>query len=506
MAQFVSILFVEDSKADQLAFQRFVEQALLPYKYDIAGTIQQAEQFLQNNSYDLIISDHKLPDGSTFDLFPICGEVPVIITTGTGDEEVAVSAMKAGAYDYLIKDFERQYLKFLPVAVEQALRQQHADKQIIMLSQALMSSNDCVFIADINDEIITANKAFYETYQFSEKEILGQPIKILWQDNTYPHFSDDTQWEVNNSEFYHQKKCGETFPVWLTRTFVTNRQGENIAIIHVARDVTTHKATQEALTDYATQQVALNEKLAESERELRALNKTKDKFLSILSHDLRNAFGAIRGYVELLADDYDEMNESEIRFMIGRMDGASNQLAKLLENMLYWARLQSDKVDFYPQFMRVDMLINEAARLFSVQAMSKNIELKIHMMTEMPAFADPNMIDSVIRNLISNAIKFTPSGGKVTVSLFDLKNQLQVEVSDTGVGIPPNMLSHIFEMDTSTSTKGTAMEQGTGLGLTLCKELVERNHGRIWVESVLNKGSRFFFSLPKVEKPVMMPA
>ncbi len=497
MSDSISVLFVEDSKADQLAFERLVAQESLPYDYDIAGTIGQAEQLLQNGKYDLIIADHKLPDGTTFDLFPVSGETPIIITTGAGDEEIAAAAMKAGASEYLVKDFERNYLKILPVAVEQALRQKNAERQIQMLSQALMSAYDSVFITNVEDNIISINKAFTATYGYSEDEINGQHSRILWEDANILNRVNGQKWEIHNGEVNHRRHNDEVFPVWLTRSYVFNKNRKPIAIVHVARDVTVQKANQEAITSYAYQLETLNQKLAESELHLRELNSAKDKLFSIISHDLRNAFSSIRGYSELLSFEYDDMEERERRTMIERLEMASGNLSRLLENLLVWARVQTDSVEHNPEKMRVDYLVQQAIRLYASQAADKKIALRAGLLTDAPVFADANMIDSVIRNLVSNAIKFTPSGGAVTITMLNAGNWVQVEVKDSGVGIPPEMIEQLFQVGSNFSTLGTEQERGTGLGLLLCKELVSLNGGKIWAESKPGIGSRFYVSLPK---------
>jgi len=257
------ILLIEDDKIDQMAFVRQVESEGLPYEYTIAGSVSEAREMLANKSFDIIISDYSLGDGTAFDVLEMVKRVPVILVTGAGDEEVAVRAYKAGAYDYLIKDPERNYLKTLPITVENAIRHKKTEDQMRLLSAAIMSTSECVYITDLEDKIIFVNKAFCKTYGYKEEEVIGKSSHILWMSktqNTYTRsvfrtsFSGD--WEI---AFYHKRKDGSLFPVSVSRSIVKDSKGNSIAVVGVVRDITQLIAVEDKIK-------ALNEKLQQRDR------------------------------------------------------------------------------------------------------------------------------------------------------------------------------------------------------------------------------------------------
>jgi two-component system sensor histidine kinase/response regulator len=237
--------------------------------------------------------------------------------------------------------------------------------------------------------------------------------------------------------------------------------------------------------------------LRQSEVQLRNSNATKDKFFSIIAHDLRGPFNAIIGFSDLLYNDYNHFDESEKISMIKNIHDASLGTFKLLENLLEWSRIQTGRS--VPNFEPVDLctIANTSLTFLKPMAEKKNIKLfsGIHFGTI--AFCDENMTTTIIRNLISNAIKFTPFGGDVRIWATMKETLVEITVGDTGVGMPPEIIQKLFLLDKSVKSRGTAGEMETGLGLILCKEFVELNGGTIEVESEPGKGSKFRFTLPK---------
>jgi len=236
------VLLVEDDKLDQMAFKRSVEEQELPYEYTIAGSASEAKSVLGSEKFDIIISDYSLGDGTVFDFFDVVKDTPLILVTGAGDEEIAVTAMKAGSYDYLVKDAERNYLKAIPITVENAIRHKKTEEKLRLLSGAIMSTNDSIYITDMEDKIIFVNKAFRETYGYKEEEIIGNNSNILWigkpqSESTRSVFQTRTvgsTWEVG---FYHKRKDGGIFPVSLSRSIIKNPKANEVAVVAVAHDI-----------------------------------------------------------------------------------------------------------------------------------------------------------------------------------------------------------------------------------------------------------------------------
>lgn len=232
--------------------------------------------------------------------------------------------------------------------------------------------------------------------------------------------------------------------------------------------------------------------------ELRILNNTKDKFFSIIAHDLRNPFITILGFTDLLLTDYKELDESEIVFYLEEMKKSAEISHNLLQNLLQWSRSQTGRIEFHPAKLNLKNLVNVNLELLQPSASNKEIVIKSEVEDSF-VMADEDMLNTIIRNLITNAIKFTPKGGMITIASKEVGKYAEVSVSDTGIGMNGDTVANLFKLDSTHSTLGTNNEAGTGLGLILCKEFVEKQGGKIWVESTLNVGSKFIFYLPLAE-------
>lgn len=228
--------------------------------------------------------------------------------------------------------------------------------------------------------------------------------------------------------------------------------------------------------------------------ELEKLNQVKDKFFSIISHDLRSPINALAGLLDLL--DKGAILPTELPEHIKELRVRFHHTRTLLNNLLDWTLLQMDKLNLQATRIDVNKLVEENIQLLGPMQ-NKEIAIQNDVPKPCLAFADSNTINLVIRNLITNALKFTNDGGKVLIRAVDQSNEWQVSVEDNGIGMKPEVLKILFDKTAPYTTRGTANEKGTGLGLILCKEFVEKNGGRIWVESTEGSGSTFFFTLPK---------
>ncbi len=238
-------------------------------------------------------------------------------------------------------------------------------------------------------------------------------------------------------------------------------------------------------------------KIKESEQKLREVNLAKDKFFSIIAHDIKTPFNAILGFSGLLQDDFDNFNNDEKKTFIKNINDAAEITFKLLENLLEWSRSQTGKIIINPEKIDLSLLINDTISFLKPTAEKKSIQIHSDVNYNTTVFADINMITTTIRNLISNAIKFSFPNGLIKISVKNIDNFIEISIIDNGIGISNEDLSKIFKLDAHFKKEGTAHEQGTGLGLILCKEFVEKNGGWIWAESEPGKGSSFKFTLPK---------
>ena len=239
-----------------------------------------------------------------------------------------------------------------------------------------------------------------------------------------------------------------------------------------------------------------NQELEARNTELNQLNKTKDKLFSIIAHDLKNPVGSITGLAQLLSSKFTTMAEDRKLLFVKNIEAAAESITTLLINLLDWSRTQSGQIIVKPvEFPLADVVVVNLM-LFKQQCALKDVETKSDVPVHITMSADRNMIDTVVRNLLSNAIKFTPRGGQILISAYNSSDELIISVKDSGVGMSQDKLSTLFNEETNNSTVGTSKEKGTGLGLIICKEFVEKNKGEISVESTPGYGTTFILKFP----------
>ncbi len=224
---------------------------------------------------------------------------------------------------------------------------------------------------------------------------------------------------------------------------------------------------------------------------------SKNKFFSIISHDLRGAFGIITNFVEIIQENREYLSDEEIEELLTDIGNTSKNTLELLENLVRWARAQTGSIKFNPENIEVQYLLEEACLKHNNIAQAKNIELKCNSASNPVIYGDNNMLHVILRNLVSNAIKFTNKGGTISLNGEDEGQFIKIIVADTGIGIHPELIDNLFTIDTKVSTQGTEQEQGNGLGLVLCQEFVKRNNGNIGIESTLGEGTKIWFTIPK---------
>ena len=246
-----------------------------------------------------------------------------------------------------------------------------------------------------------------------------------------------------------------------------------------------------------TERRKAEEAIKENESRLRELNATKDKFFSIIAHDLKSPFNSILGLSNMLADQVREKNHEGIEEYAGIIQKSTQRVFDLLMNLLEWSRSQTGRMEFSREYIELGALISEVIELLGESAHLKSITIIRELPRNMLVFADKAMISTILRNLISNAIKFTYPGGKIVISSDKKPDELMISISDNGIGIKKEVIDKLFRIDETYIAPGTQEEKGTGLGLILCKEFIEKHGGKIWVESEVDKGSTFYFTIPK---------
>lgn len=368
----------------------------------------------------------------------------------------------------------------------------HAERQIKTLSTAVTQSPAAIMITDLDGNIEYVNPQFSRISGYSYQEVNGKNPRFL-RSEYHPESYYKTLWEtiisgkIWRGEFYNRHKNGGYFWESTTIAPITGENGKINKFVAVKQDITEQKQAQKALQ--------------ESEKELREANVTKDKFLSIISHDLKSPFNLLLGFSELLLKNHKKYPLEKRERMISNLYKTTQNTYKLLENLLTWARSQSGRIEFAPQKLDLGVSAKSIVAQFEETAQNKEIALSSQIQNECFVWADKNMLHTILRNLVSNAIKFTHKGGKVCLSAEKISNELlKIGVQDTGVGIAPEKINELFRIDKNFSATGTAQERGTGLGLMICKEFIEKHQGKIDVQSQPGKGSVFYFTMPLAGK------
>lgn len=256
----------------------------------------------------------------------------------------------------------------------------------------------------------------------------------------------------------------------------------------------------EKLTEEIEERKATEQTLQVSQKELRTANAAKDKFFSIIAHDLKNPFNGIIGLSTILLEEYDRFSAEKQKELLLNIKSSASNTFRLLQNLLDWSQTQTGKIAFEPRQFEIGPVIAEIIELVRPTAENKNIRLEMALSEGLIVLADMNMFGTVIRNLLQNGIKFTKPGGWVGIETCRVGSMVEISIKDTGVGISPETLNKLFMINASVASCGTAGEEGTGLGLILCHEFIEKNNGQIRVESSPGMGSTFVVAFPEVVK------
>jgi PAS domain S-box-containing protein len=306
------------------------------------------------------------------------------------------------------------------------------------------------------------------------------------------------------------KLVGTASKIWLG---VPIRVRQEVIGVVVMQDYENENAISDeelSMVEFISDQIGIamdrimsRRELIESEKKLREVNAAKDRFFSILSHDLKNPFITINGYLEILQEDYETLNDEERKTYLRDIASASGKTFELLQTLLTWSRSQRGEIEVNKSKIFFVELVNESLAPLWETAKKKNINLNVLVDNDLIVYTDKFMIETVIRNLVSNSIKFTKEGGTVFIETKCSDDYVIISVRDTGIGMSKETIDKLFRLDEKITSKGTNNEEGTGLGLILCKEFVEKNGGVISVKSVEKKGSEFTIKLSSRDNGVI---
>lgn len=387
-------------------------------------------------------------------------------------------------------EFKQTYCVFKDIT-EQRKAEQALKESEEKFRRILENAEDMIYRISLPD-------GKYQFVSNAAAKIAGCPIEEIFNSPFIGHKLIHPDWKEyyesglkdlldgNLKPFYEYKiinRKGKEKWLYQRSNLIYGDDHKPIAIEGIVTDITDIKEAEQALK--------------ESESRLKILNADKDKFMSILAHDLRNPFNTLLGFSQLLSKNIRKYDMNKIEEQVNIINNTASNTYKLLEDILLWSRAQSGKIVYEPDDFNFYEACKSIMEKVNNRALLKGISVKCKVSNKLNVFSDINLVETVVRNLVSNAIKFTNKGGTITLDAKETENEIIVSVADTGVGIEKETLSEIFNVAEYKTTRGTDKEEGTGLGLQICKEFVEKMGGKIWVESEVSKGSVFYFTIPK---------
>ena len=521
----ISLLFIEDDAVDRMAFERFVREQDLPYDYRVACSVTEAMEFLTSRHFDVVVTDHMLSDGDAFDVLGMSVDAPHIVVTGTGDEELAVRAMKSGAYDYVSKDPAGNYLKTIPVTVEKALRRKGEEEELAgyrnrleelvnkrtmelrnevgertRAESALQKSEekyrllvdnaqDCIFIVQ-DDRIKFPNLRCLEVLGYTREELAETPLSVL----LHPKDRDIVLER-------HGCRLRDDGPPGVYPCRVITKAGRELWVQLNATPITWEG--RPASLDF------LRDITKEKRLEAQFLHAQKMEAVGTLAggvaHDFNNLLTIIIGHARLLLMDFSENDPA--REGLEEICRAGERAASLTRQLLAFSRKQV----MQPKIVDINDTLKGVHKMV-LRLLGENLALHTEPEPGLwPVYIDPGQLDQVIMNLAVNGRDAMPRGGTLSIKTsntfldeedFRRRGLTEVagpyvllEVGDTGTGMDERVLGRIFEPFFSTKERG----KGTGLGLSTVYGIIKQNGGYIWVESSPGKGSTFSVYLPRSE-------
>lgn len=492
----IKILIVED----EAIIARNIESKLIKAGYDVVDTVYTGNDAIKSaieKNPDIILLDIKLKGDiggiEAAEKIKQQKDIPIVFLTSYTDEDTFEKAKLTEPAAYLSKPFDIDELKRI---IQLTLFNHNIKKELIetkkryelaveagrtgvweYISSERRTIVDSGFLNllglkgegktfDANDWINFVPIEELELINFKQNELISGRTNQYSLEHRIKRADGQIRWVISKGNLVKDEKT------------------DKLKIVGTLTDITDLKETERKSKHYAD--------------DLKRSNSAKDNFFSIIAHDLRNPFHTILGASELLAHYSTEMSTEEIKETAQNIYRAANNVYNLLVNLLEWSRFQTGKIEIKKTQFNLCEIVNQVLELYSEQAELKKLTVQSSCDDTCFVYADKYMLESVVRNLISNAIKFTPSGKSIEVICKNLSDDLaEFSVRDFGIGIPKEIQQKLFQIDTQISTLGTEQEKGTGLGLVLCKDFIEKNGGTISFESEFGKGSIFRVTIPK---------
>jgi len=458
--------------------------------------IDHEETGLDEKGNTIYVSTTKIPiKNKKREIVGIVGIGRDITARKMAEEKLLEHAEELEHANALLEERQEEILQQSEELSAQAESLIQANRELEKLSIVARETDNAVIILDAEGNFEWVNQSFTKVYGYTLEQFVQTRGKNILQVSFNPYIKDIMKKCNSTKETIHYQseavnKDGE--PIWMqsTLTPILDKQKNIIRYVAVDSDITALKKAQEMINK--------QKKEIESQRDrLEKLNITKDKFFYIIAHDLRNPFHSIMGFSDLLIKNYADIDDQTKKEYLGMILESSQYASNLLENLLHWSRTQTESFKYEPSEILIARTIDQNLHILRAYIEKKGLSINSKVDSNAKVYADKNMLDMIVRNLINNAVKFTPRGGKITIKSQDKKDFLAISITDTGIGIKSEDLPKLFHLETFYTTPGTEEESGTGLGLIICNEFVKKNGGEMFVDSKPGKGTTFTFTLPK---------
>lgn len=356
------------------------------------------------------------------------------------------------------------------------------ERELLVYKMIFDQNQDGIALFDNEARYTKQNQAYKKLLGYSPEELKGKQPSF--------HIGEKAFAEINESlakighfqgEVISDSKFGRKY-LDLTVFTIPEIESQKVKFVGIKRDITERKISES--------------RLEENEARLAEINKTKDKFFSIIAHDLRNPFNSLLGFSNMLLEEVEKYKDSDIKMYSEVINRNLDYTLSYINNLLEWSRLQTKKISFKPEKCSLTILVEGVLEILSLQIQKKNIKIEKNIDEDLCMNADINMIKTVLLNLISNAIKFTNEKGEIKILSQQDENSIMVSVLDNGVGISDEIADKLFKIEESVTSRGTSNEKGSGLGLILCKEFINLHKGEIGFDKDYQQGSHFWFSIP----------
>ena len=493
-----NILFVENDASDRKALKRLVEARDFNYKYAIVESVSEAKNAMEEDKFDVVIPDYMLDDGTAFDILDLVKDTPVIVVTGAGDVGIAVKAMKAGAYDYIIKDPALEYLNVLPVTIENAIKRKEDAEKLKLLESAVVNAKDAIIILEaepgemLGRRMLYVNEAFTNMTGYTYEEAIQNTMRILRGPRTSLAALNEMRLALEHVkpirvELINYRKDGSEFWVECNIVPFADEEGAFVHWVSVQRDITHRKKAEEEKERLIREIESINADLTELNQEIETIGAERTMSLMALTvaDRIRNPAAMIGGRCRRMLEK-EKLSESLRNGIMNIIEGAE-KLDKIVRDFeeLLKNRQSKFKHEDLNKVIESIVSISEKEAAFKGVGMIVSISkeaLRINMQKDLLRVA--------IFHIMKNAVEATSKGGTVTVKTYAEGDNVVFMVSDTGYGIPEEDVEHVFRPFFSTK------EQGFGMGLPLVKQIVTEHLGELVVESKPGKGSVFKLYFP----------